>query len=766
MATMQSKSVRRREDAKLLTGKGNYSADGHKPGMLHAVLVRSHHAHAVINSIDTSAARAMPGVVAVFTGADLTDVAPIPGGIGFPRPDGSPAPKTHRPLLAADRVRFVGEPVAVVLSETMEAGKDAAEAVMVDYRELPLVTDAVAALEQGAAKVWDDVPDNIGFLWKRGDAAAADEALRNAAHVARLQFTVSRVTANSMEPRGAWAEIDSDGRMVVHAAHQSPFNLRNGMANGNFNIKPTDIRVVCEDVGGSFGMKSGVQPEYVLAAWAARKLQRPVRWIEDRTEGFLTDEQAREMRITVELALDATHKFTALKLRWDVNLGAYVTGRSGWPVGNIGGTAGVYDIPSIYAESCGILTNTVPTAAYRGAGRPEATYTIERIIDIAARELGISPYELRRRNLISPEAMPYKTALTFTYDCGEFEGNMQKASELAELDGFAARRAEAEGRGKLRGIGLCNCIEVAGGPFLRPAKDQAALRLAADGTLVLRSGSMSVGQGLETAFTQLVADRFGVPQDNVRFESGDTDMLPGGKGNGGSGALCIGGNAVDLVVNKVIDKAKQVAAELLEAADVDVVFEAGRFTIAGTDRSVTLAEVARAAVIDGNELVESGEFTPTAVTFPNGTHICEVEIDPDTGLTEVVRYSAVEELGRVLNPMLVAGQVHGGVVQGVGQAMAEQIIHDPHSGQMLTASFMDYIMPRADDLPEIAMATREVPTKVNPLGAKGVGEAGTVGAMAAAMNAVNDALAPLGIRHFDMPATPYRVWKAIAEARA
>lgn len=766
MATMQSRSVRRREDAKLLTGKGNYSADGHKPGMLHAVLVRSHHAHAAISGIDTSAAHAMPGVVAVFTGADLTDVAPIPGGIGFPRPDGGPAPKTHRPLLAADRVRFVGEPVALVLSESMEAGKDAAEAVMVEYRELHLVTDAVAALEPDAPKVWDDVPDNIGFLWKRGDSAAVDEALRDAAHVARLQFTVSRVTANSMEPRGAWAEIDGDGRMVVHAAHQSPFNLRNGMANGNFNIKPTDIRVLCEDVGGSFGMKSGVQPEYVLAAWAARKLQRPVRWIEDRTEGFLTDEQAREMRITVELALDATHKFTALKLRWDVNLGAYVTGRSGWPVGNIGGTAGVYDIPAIYAESCGILTNTVPTAAYRGAGRPEATYTIERIIDIAARELGVSPYELRRRNLIPPEAMPYKTALTFTYDCGEFEGNMQKASELAELDGFAARRAEAEARGKLRGIGLCNCIEVAGGPFLRPAKDQAALRLAADGTLVLRSGSMSVGQGLETAFTQLVADRFGVAQDNVRFESGDTDMLPGGKGNGGSGALCIGGAAVDLVVNKVIDKAKQVAAELLEAADVDVVFEAGRFTIAGTDRSVTLAEVARAAVIDGDELVESGEFTPTAVTFPNGTHICEVEIDPDTGVTEVVRYSAVEELGRVLNPMLVAGQVHGGVVQGVGQAMAEQIIHDPHSGQMLTASFMDYIMPRADDLPEISMATREVPTKVNPLGAKGVGEAGTVGAMAAAMNAVNDALAPLGIRHFDMPATPYRVWRAIAEARA
>ena len=547
MATMQSRSVRRREDVRLLTGKGNYSADPHPDRMLHAVLVRSHHAHAAIGDIDTTAARAIPGVVAVFTAADLTDVAPIPGGIGFPRPDGSPAPKTDRPLLAADRVRFVGEPVAVVLAETIDAGKDAAEAVMVDYHELPLVTDAIAAMEPGAPKVWDDVPDNIGFLWKRGDAEATDTALRSAAHVARLQFTVSRVTANTMEPRGAWAEVGADGRMVMHAAHQSPYNLRNGMANGNFNIKPTDIRVLTADVGGSFGMKSGVQAEYALVAWAARKVGRPVRWISDRTEGFLTDEQAREMRITVELGLDKDHRFTGLRLRWDANLGAYVTGRSGWPVGNIGGTAGVYHIPSMYAEACGVLTNTVPTAAYRGAGRPEATYTIERIIDIAAHELGMTPYELRRINLIPPEAMPYKTALTFTYDCGEFEGNMLKAAEMAELDGFTARRAEAEARGKLRGIGLCNCIEVAGGPFLRPAKDQATLRLAEDGTLVLRSGSMSVGQGLETAFSQLVAERFGVPLDHVRYEAGDTDLLSGGKGNGGSGALCIGGSAVSVV---------------------------------------------------------------------------------------------------------------------------------------------------------------------------------------------------------------------------
>ncbi len=772
MATLQAKSIRRREDERLLTGKGNYAADGKREGMLVAVLVRSPHAHASFDTVDTAAARAVPGVLGVYTPADLADVGPIPGGIGFPRPDGGPAPKTDRTLLARDRVRFVGEPVALVVAETRAAALEAADAVLVDYHGLPVVTDPLAAMQPGAPAVWDEVPDNIGFLWKRGDAGRTDQALRDAAHVTRLQFTVSRVTANSMEPRGAWAEVGADGRLVLHPSIQSPYPLRNGLAQNNLKLDPKEIQVLVGDVGGSFGMKSGVQQEYALVCWAARKFNRPVRWISDRTEGLLTDEQAREMHITAELALDTAGKFTALKLRWNVNLGAYVSGRSGWPVGNIGGTAGVYDIPTIYAESCGIMTHTVPTAAYRGAGRPEATYTIERLIDVAARELGIDPYELRRRNLIPPEAMPYKTALTFTYDCGEFEGNMQTAASLAELDTFPARREAAQRAGKLRGIGLCNCIEVAGGPFLRPAKDLSTLRLAEDGTLILKTGSVSVGQGLETTFSQIVADRFGVPLEQVRYEQGDTDELPFGKGNGGSGALCIGGSAVTLAVDAVIEKAKRIAAELLEAAVVDVTFEAGRFSIAGTDRSIDLAAVARAAydpahIPPGEEggLVESGEFTPTACTFPNGTHICEVEIDPDTGMTEIVRYSAVEELGRVLNPLIVAGQTHGGVAQGVGQALGEQIVHDPGTGQMLTASFMDYQMPRAGDLPDFRVATREVPTKVNPLGAKGVGEAGTVGALAAAMNAVNDALAPLGIRHFDMPATPARVWQAIRTAR-
>jgi aerobic carbon-monoxide dehydrogenase large subunit len=772
MAIIQAKSVRRREDSRLLTGQGNYAADAAPAGMAVAIFLRSPYAHARIEHLDAGPARGVKGVIAVYTAADLTDVAPVPGGIGFPRPDGSPAPKTDRPLLAHDRVRFVGEPVALVIAETRAAGLEAAEAIIADYSEMAVVTEPAAALRAGAPAVWDDVPDNIGFLWKRGDAHSAEVALAKSAHVTTLDFTVSRVTANSMEPRGAWACVAADGRIELHASHQSPFSLRNGMASGNFQIAPTDIRVVPGDVGGSFGMKSGVHLESVLVAWAARRLERPVRWIADRTEGFLTDEQAREMRIAASLGLDAEGRFTALKLRWDVNLGAYVSGRSGWGVGNVGGVAGVYRIPIIAAQVCGVLTHTVPTAAYRGAGRPEATYTIERLIDVAAREIGITPFELRRRNLIPPEAMPYKTALTFTYDCGEFEGNMQEAALLSEFDAFEQRRAAAARDGKLRGIGLCNCIEVAGGPFLRPAKDLATLRLAEDGTLVLRSGSMSVGQGLETTFTQLVADRFGVALERVRWEGGDTDLLPGGKGNGGSGALCIGGSAVTLAVDKVIDKARRIAAELLEAAVVDVEFNDSRFTIAGTDRSVSLVDVARAAhdrahIPPGEEagLVESGEFTPTAVTFPNGTHVCEVEIDPETGVTEIVRYSAVEELGRVLNPMIVAGQIHGGVVQGVGQALGEVIIHDPTSGQLLTASFMDYQMPRAAEYPGFRLATREVPTAVNPLGAKGVGEAGTVGALGAAMNAINDALAPLGIRHFDMPATPGRVWEAIRAAK-
>ena len=770
MAVIEAKSLRRREDPRLLTGRGRYTGDTRPPGLLHAVLVRSPHAHADIASIEVGAASTMPGVVAVVTSAELAadGVAPIPGGIGFPRPDGSPAPKTDRSILASGRVRFVGEPVAAVIAESRADALEAAEAVLVEYAERPAVVTPSGALRDGAPQVWDIASGNVGYLWRGGQAEPTEEALRASAHVTKLDFVVSRVTANSMEPRNAFAEIGQDGRLTVTASHQNPHSLRGGVAQA-MQQDPNAVHVVIGDVGGSFGMKSGLHQEVVLVAWAARRFNRPVLWESDRTEGFLTDEQAREIEIHAELGFDTAHRITAFKLRWNLNMGAYVSGRSGWGVGNIGGTAGVYRIPHMSAEVCGVLTHTVPTAAYRGAGRPEATYTIERIMDVAAHELGIDPFELRWLNLIPPEAMPYKTALTFTYDVGEFEAGMRQAAEIADIAGFAARREASTRDGRLRGLGICNCIEVAGGPFLRPGRDNASIALTDDGRVILRTGTMSVGQGLETAFPQLVAERLGVPVERIEYQQGDTDLLPFGRGSGGSGAMPIGASAISVAADRVIEKAKRIAAELLEAAVADITFDDGRFRITGTDRFVDLTEVARAAH-DPTRLPpgetpgidELGAFQATAVTFPNGTHICEVEIDSETGVTEIVRYTAVEDLGRVLNPMLVAGQIHGGVVQGLGQALGEQIVHDAESGQMLTASFMDYQMPRASDVPEFRLALREVPTQVNPVGAKGVGEAGTVGALAAVMNAVNDALYQIGVRHFDMPATPARVWQAIA----
>lgn len=759
--------MRRVEDARLLTGKGSYTADLSPPGLLHAIMLRSPHAHADISSMDTVIARAMPGIVAIYTEADLAadNLPPLPGGVEIPGPDGKPGPKHGRPALARGRVRFVGEAVAMIVAETRAAGLEAAEAIAVDYSPLDGITTTAAARAPGAATVWDDVPDNTGFLWQRGDKAAVAEAMAKAAHVARGKIIISRVTANSMEPRVALGQIDPDGRLRITAAHQSPHQLRNALANSIFKVAPEDIHVTIGEVGGSFGMKSGLHAEVVLCGWAAKKLNRPVRWVSDRTEGFLTDEQARDIVVDVALALDAEGKFLALDVHYDANIGAFLSGRSPSMVGNAGGLAGVYLLPAIAAEIRGVFTHTMPTAAYRGAGRPEATYVLERIIDIAARETGRDPFELRRQNLIPPEAMPYKTALTFTYDCGEFEGNMTLAAEIADIPGYAARKAASEANGKMRGVGFCNCIEVAGGPFVRPASDMARLSLAEDGMLTLVSGSMSVGQGLETTMRQLVSERFGISMDRINYKFGDTDSLPNGKGNGGSGALCIGGAAVSVTMEALIAKLQNIASEVLEAAPADIELTEGKFRIAGTDRAISLAEVARRAP-SPDELTETGKFSPTAVTFPNGTHIAEVEIDPETGVTELVRYAAVEELGIILNPQIVAGQIHGGVVQGVGQALGEVILHDPETGQLLTASFMDYQMPRADEMPDFVLATRSVPTKVNPLGAKGVGEAGTVGALGAAMNAICDALAPLGISHFDMPATPGRVWEAIQAAKA
>lgn len=758
------RSVARREDDRLLTGRGQFVDDVQRAGALHAVFVRSPYASARVGAIDMAAALAQPGVVAVLTHADLAadgiDACPSP--FKLAQGDGSFAFETPRPLLVRERVRFVGEPVAMVLADSLAAAQDAAERVSVEYDDLPVVPEVPAATAPGAPLVWDDRPGNIAFHWKRGDAGVADAALAASQHVTRLVSRVSRVGAMPLEPRAALAYVAEDGRPVLHASHQNPHQLRDGLAQV-FRLERHALRVIVQDVGGSFGMKSGPQREEMLVFWAARRLQRPVRWTAVRTEAFLCDEQARDVTITAELGLDAAGRFTALKVRLDVDVGAYMSGRSTSPVNNFGGIAGVYTTPVIFGEAVGTFTNTQPTAPYRGAGRPDATYAIERVIDVAAAETGIDPAELRRRNLVPPQAMPYRTPFLFTYDCGEFERNLDHALALARYSEFPQRREEARRRGRLRGIGLCMPIEPAGGL----GGDQAIVRAHADGTVALFAGSMSVGQGHDTALSTLVAQRLGIPLERVRHVQGDTDRIENGKGNGGSSALIMAGAVTVRGVDDLVDKGARIAARQLEVAPEDLRFDAGAWRAAGTDLAITLADVARAVEEQGGEamLAGSAQFKPEQATFPNGCHVCEVEIDPATGEVQVAGYLCVEDVGRVLNPLLVDGQIQGGVAQGISQALLEEMRHDDN-GQLLSGSFMDYAMPRAADLPPVTSVNLETPTALNPLGVKGVGEAGTVGALAATMNAVCHALQPAGIRHIDMPATPARVWEALRNRAA
>jgi len=539
-------------------------------------------------------------------------------------------------------------------------------------------------------------------------------------------------------------------------------------------VPQSHVRVVTGDVGGSFGMRSGMYPELPLVLWAARRLGRPVKWTSDRREGFVTDEHGRDNVSTAELALDANGKFLALRVGIMLNIGAYLTPRSAGPgTNNVGGVAGVYTTPAIHVRTTGVYTNMTPAGPYRGAGRPEATYAIERVIDVAARELGVDPLELRRKNLIPASAMPFKTGLVFTYDCGDFAHGMDLALALADQAGFEQRRKEARARGKLRGIGIANPIEVAGGPYTSVNPDTAEICVNPDGSVSLFAGTTSMGQGNETAFAQIVSDRLGVLPERIHVFWGDTDALGAGRGNGGSGALSVGGSAVARATDKVIERGRRIAGRLLEAAPEDIVFRDGRFSVTGTDRGVAFAAVARAAyqprqMPAGMEpgFSETAAFTAPAVTFPNGCQVCEVEVDEDTGMVRIVKHSVVDDVGHMVNPMLVKGQIHGGVVQGLGQGLFEVLAYDRETGQLLSGSFMDYVMPRADDMPSFDVDSHEVPTAVNPLGAKGVGEAGTVGALPALLNAVNDALAPLGVRHLDMPLTPERVWRAIQDAKA
>ena len=770
-------SVRRLEDPHLLQGLGRYSDDVNLPQQAYAVVVRSPHAHADIARIDITAARAAQGVVAVLTGADLAadGLGNLPTDSGRKRRDGSPAFTTPRPALARDRVRHVGDPVALVVAQTPAQAADAAALVAIEYEPRPAVAATEEATRPGAPAVWNEAPDNIAFVWEAGDRAAVTRAFESATHVAKLDFVVTRVAAAPLEPRAAVGEYDRrSGRYTLYTGIQAPHGLRTLLAEQIFHVPQSHLRVITGDVGGSFGMRSGIYPEHVLVLWAAKRLGRPVKWTSDRREGFVSDEHGRDNLSTAELALDASGKFLALRVAIGLNIGAYFTPRSAGPgTNNVGGLAGVYATPAIHVQTTGVYTNTTPTGPYRGAGRPEATYAIERVIDVAARQLGVDPLHLRRLNLIPPSAMPFKTGLVFTYDCGDFGRGMEMALALADHAGFERRRAEARRRGKLLGLGIANPIEVAGGPYTAVNPDTAALRVNPDGSLSLFTGSTSMGQGNETAFAQIVSDRLGVPPAKIQVFWGDSDALGAGRGNGGSGALSVGGSAVARAVDRVIERGRRITAHLLEAAPDDIVFRDGRFQVAGTDRGMTWDSVARAAyqprrLPSGMEpgFTETATFTPPAVTFPNGCQVCEVEIDEDTGAVRVVRHSVVDDVGRMVNPMLVKGQIHGGVVQGLGQGLFELLAYDNESGQLLAGSFMDYAMPRADDLPSFQVDSHEVPTQVNPLGAKGVGEAGTVGALPALLNAVNDALAPLGVGHLDMPVTPERVWRAIRGAAA
>jgi carbon-monoxide dehydrogenase large subunit len=764
-------SVPRTEDPRLLRGTGNYVDDFNQPNQVYAIMVRSPHAHAAIKAIDVVEASGMPGVIVVLTGADYASdgLGSITGPSPYQRRDGSTMFRPPRPALTSDRARHVGQIVAMVVAETVEQAKDAAEAVQIDYDPLPV--NVVTESARKSTAIWGDCPDNESFFYQVGDKEAVDSAVAGAAHVIQQRYVINRITANAMEPRGALAEWDpGTERYTIYTGVQRPYAWRATLSKNLFHVRESQIRFVTGDLGGSFGMKGAIYPEVPLVAWAAKQLDRPVKWRCERSEGFPADDHARDNVSDVTLALDENGKFLAMGVETSAALGAYVAFLGmGAPTGNVGGLAGVYTTPALHVAVSAVMTNTSPTSPYRGAGRPEASYILERTIDIAAGRLGIDPVELRRRNMISPDQMPYKTPLTFEYDCGEFEAVLNKTLKKANYDGFAARRSESEAAGKLRGIGISCTIERAAAAQLETAE----LRFDPAGDATILIGTTPHGQGHETIYKQIVCGTLGLDPERVRVIEGDTDAVSFGTGTGGSRTATIGSAAVLRAMEKVIDKTKKIAAHTMEVAKEDVTFEEGQFTIAGTDRSMTFLDVAALAFDPFKlppdiepTLAELASYSPEVENFPNGCHIVEVEIEPETGEVELSRYSVVDDCGLELNPLLVKGQVHGGIAQGVGQALMENMVYHRDSGQLISGSFMDYSMPRANDLCDYDVGAYPVLTKTNPLGVKGVGEAGTVGALAAVMNAINNALAALGIEHFEMPATPDRVWKAIDEARS
>ncbi len=766
--------VLREEDPRLLRGNGLFVNDVNLPGQAHAIVLRSPHAHADILGIDTSAASDLSGVLAIYTGEDIfADNLGVPGmPVKWLRPDGQPMKSRPQPPLALGRVRYVGDPVVLVVAETLDQATDAAEAVMVNYDPLPSITDTAKTIDKDAPRVWDDYPDNVSGLYQAGDEAATDKAFEHAHRIVKRRFTISRVFAHYLETRGAIGSYDPrEDRFLLHADVQYPHRVRQLLAEKIFGVPEQNIRVMARDVGGGFGTKGWQYSEHRLVLWASRKLGRPVKWTCSRSEAVQADEHGRDNVTDAELAFDENGRVIALRVGTIANIGAYLSAIRNLLAAftNVGTLIGVYDIPVAHAVVRTVHSNSNPTAPYRGAGRPEATYVIERMFDEAARELCIDPAELRARNFIKPEDMPVKTALGLVYDCGAFGENQMRVLEMADYKGFPERRDAARARGRLRGIGIANPIERSASP----SPDFAEIRFSTDGTATILMGTKSQGQGHETVYKQIVGDRLGLDPARMRVVDGDTDRVAFGIGTMGSRSTVIGGSALYYAADKVIEKAKKVAAHMLEAAETDIEFGDGAFSVAGTDRSVRLTDVAKASFLPAKlppgvepGLFENATFAPDDDTYPNGSHVCEVEIDPETGETDVVGYWVVDDVGVMVNPVIVKGQIHGGVAQGVGQALGEQVAYDPDSGQLLSGSFMDYRMPRAGDFPGIEIEGNGVPTQRNPLGVKGAGEAGTVGALPATMNAVMNALAEVGVTDLDMPATPSSIWQAIEAASA
>jgi carbon-monoxide dehydrogenase large subunit len=764
--------VLRKEDDTLVRGKGKYTDDFNLPGQAYAWIVRSSHAHGIIKGIDPSAAKAMPGVLGVWTGADLASAGYGPYTCGLPlkNRDGTPLLQTNRTALMSDKVRYVGDPVAFVVAETLAQARDAAEAVVLDIEPLPAVTSAEEAAKPGAPLLYDHIPNNVALDYHYGDAAKVEAAFAGAAHVTKLDITNTRVAVVAMEPRAALASYDGKSeRYTIQVPTQGVAGNRTNLAKNLLKVPNDKVRLLTANVGGSFGMKNINYPEYMCILHAAKALGRPVKWTDERSTSFLSDSHGRAQQIHAELALDAEGKFLAVKVSGYGNLGAYITGVAPSPLSlNVGkNIASVYRTPLLSVDIKTVLTNTTLMGAYRGAGRPEANYFMERLIDRAADEMGVNRLTLRKRNFIKPAQMPFPACSGVTYDSGDFQGVFNKALEISDHAGFARRKKESRKRGKLRGIAVGSYLEVTAPPGVELGK----IVFEDDGSVKLITGTLDYGQGHATPFAQVMSDQLGVPFEAVKLVQGDSDIVHTGNGTGGSRSITASGMAIVEASKLVIEKGKKAAAHLMEAAESDIEFARGRFTIAGTDRSIDIMELARRmregkmpeGVPSSLDVDHTTKEVPS--TFPNGCHVAEVEIDADTGVVQIVRYTGVNDFGTIVNPMLVAGQLHGGVAQGIGQALMECVSYD-ESGQPITGSFMDYAMPRAGDIPMMAIGDHPVPAKSNPLGTKGCGEAGCAGSLSTIVNAVIDALAEFGVAHIDMPLTSERIWRAIQDAKA